>query len=45
MSWKLALREQVSFELKDLENITPQQRARRTAWLRGDTGMPEESRP
>jgi predicted metalloprotease with PDZ domain len=45
VSWKLALREQVSFELKDLENITPQQRARRTAWLRGDTGMPGESRP
>jgi predicted metalloprotease with PDZ domain len=45
VSWKLALREQVSFELKDLENITPQQRARRTAWLKGDTGMSGESRP
>lgn len=45
VNWKLALREQVSFELKDLENITPQQRARRTAWLKGDTGMSGESRP
>lgn len=45
VSWKLALKEQVSFELKDLENITPQQRTRRTAWLRGDSGVPGESRP
>ncbi len=45
VNWKLALREQVSFELKDLDNITPQQRARRTAWLKGDTGMSGASRP
>ena len=32
----MPLREQVSFELKDVDNITPQQRARRTAWLKGD---------
>ena len=34
--WKLASREQVEFELKDVDNITPQQKARRAAWLHGD---------
>jgi predicted metalloprotease with PDZ domain len=45
LHWRLASREEVSFELKDLDNITPQQKVRRAAWLRGESGMSEESRP
>jgi predicted metalloprotease with PDZ domain len=42
LQWKLAQREQLAFELKDVDNITPQQRARRTAWLRGESGLSGE---
>ncbi len=35
--WKLASREQVEFRLEDVENVTLQQKARRAAWLRGDS--------
>ncbi|MBZ5720481.1 MAG: hypothetical protein LAO03_08870 [Acidobacteriia bacterium] len=35
--WKLASREEVEFELKDVDNITPQQKARRAAWLHGES--------
>ncbi len=33
LQWKLASREEVEFELRDVDNITPQQKARRAAWL------------
>lgn len=33
--WKLGAREELEFELKDVDNITPQQKARRAAWLHG----------
>lgn len=36
LHWKLAGLEEVEFDLKDVDNITPQQRARRTAWLKGE---------
>ena len=36
LRWKAGSREEVSYELKDLENVTAEQRARRTAWLRGE---------
>jgi predicted metalloprotease with PDZ domain len=42
LQWKLAQREQLAFELKDVDKITPQQRARRTAWLRGESGASGE---
>jgi hypothetical protein len=45
LRWKLAHREQVAFELKDVDNITQQQRARRAAWLKGESGLSGESRP
>ena len=45
LHWKLAHREEVTFELKDVDNITPQQRARRAAWLKGESRASEESRP
>jgi predicted metalloprotease with PDZ domain len=35
MAWKVGSHEDVEFELKDLDSVTPRQRARRAAWLRG----------
>ena len=36
LKWKVAGREEISYEVKDLEQVTPAQRARRTAWLKGE---------
>jgi predicted metalloprotease with PDZ domain len=36
LKWKMGGRQEVSYELKDLDRVTPQQRARRTAWLKGE---------
>ncbi len=33
LRWRIGRREEIEFELKDVENITPQQKARRAAWL------------
>jgi predicted metalloprotease with PDZ domain len=34
--WRLGSKEEVEFELKDVDNITPQQKMRRAAWLSGE---------
>jgi predicted metalloprotease with PDZ domain len=39
LSWKPAQREQIEFELKDVDIVTPEQRSRRTAWLFGESGL------
>jgi predicted metalloprotease with PDZ domain len=36
LKWKLGLREEVNFSLKDMERVSPEQRARRMAWLKGE---------
>jgi predicted metalloprotease with PDZ domain len=36
LSWKVGSREEKSYEVKDLEKITPEQSARRAAWLKGE---------
>lgn len=36
LSWKVAGRQEIMYEVKDLDHITPEQRARRTAWLKGE---------
>jgi predicted metalloprotease with PDZ domain len=36
LKFKLGSREEISYELKDLDTITPQQRAQRTLWLKGE---------
>ena len=36
LKWKAGSREEITYELKDMENITAEQRARRTAWLKGE---------
>jgi predicted metalloprotease with PDZ domain len=44
LHWKLARKEEISFELKDVDNVTPQQRTRRAAWLKGES-EPGETLP
>lgn len=41
LKWKVGSREEVSYELKDMESITTEQRARRTAWLKGEAEIPQ----
>jgi predicted metalloprotease with PDZ domain len=44
VSWSLASREDVEYELRDLQNLTAEQRARRRAWLAGEDER-AEARP
>ena len=36
LKWKVASREETSYELKDMENVNAEQRAHRAAWLKGE---------
>jgi predicted metalloprotease with PDZ domain len=45
LTWKVGSREEVSYDLEDLENIAAEQRARRAAWLKGEAQTPQETRP
>jgi predicted metalloprotease with PDZ domain len=36
LNWKVGSREEISYELKDMERITAEQRTRRAAWLKGE---------
>jgi predicted metalloprotease with PDZ domain len=45
LHWKVASQQEVELQLVDSDNITPQQRARRAAWLRGDSEKSGESLP
>jgi predicted metalloprotease with PDZ domain len=45
IQWKIGSREEVEFELKDVDNVTTQQKARRSAWLRGESQPAGDSRP
>jgi predicted metalloprotease with PDZ domain len=36
LKWKVGSRQEISYQLKDLENVTAEQRTRRTAWLKGE---------
>ncbi len=40
LKWKAGIREEVSYDLKDADNITAEQRARRAAWLKGEAQTP-----
>jgi predicted metalloprotease with PDZ domain len=37
IQWKIGSREEVEFELKDVDNVSAQQRARRAVWLKGES--------
>ena len=36
LHWKLAGRQEASYQLKDLDQVTPEQRVHRAAWLKGE---------
>ena len=41
LRWKAGGREEKSYELKDLEKVTAEQRAGRAAWLKGEAEIPQ----
>jgi predicted metalloprotease with PDZ domain len=43
VKWKMGSHEQTSYELKDMESVTAEQRARRAAWLKGEAQNAPES--
>ncbi len=36
LKWKIGSRQEISYQLKDLENVTAEHRARRAMWLKGE---------
>jgi predicted metalloprotease with PDZ domain len=44
LKWKVGSRQETFYELKDLENVNPEQRARRGAWLKGEAETPSQTR-
>jgi predicted metalloprotease with PDZ domain len=45
VQWQVGSREEVESEVKDVENVSTQQKARRAAWLRGESQPAGDSRP
>jgi predicted metalloprotease with PDZ domain len=45
LHWKLTSREQVELDLAEVDNVTAQQKARRAAWLKGESQISGEARP
>ncbi|MHB8218062.1 MAG: M61 family metallopeptidase [Candidatus Sulfotelmatobacter sp.] len=43
LKWKAASREEISYYIKDVENVTAGQRARRAAWLKGEAEAPSQA--
>jgi predicted metalloprotease with PDZ domain len=43
LKWKIGSREEISYEVKDLDQVTVAQRARRGAWLKGEAQGTAES--
>jgi predicted metalloprotease with PDZ domain len=44
LKWKVGSRQETFYELKDVENLNAEQRARRAAWLKGEAETPAQSR-
>jgi predicted metalloprotease with PDZ domain len=44
LKWKVGSREEISYELKDVDNVTREQQARRVAWLKGEAQTPQAAR-
>jgi predicted metalloprotease with PDZ domain len=40
LKWKVSSREEIAYELKDMEKVTAEQQARRAAWLKGEAQIP-----
>ena len=45
LKWKVTGREETVYELKDLDQVTPEQRARRAAWLKGEAQPAAQESP
>jgi predicted metalloprotease with PDZ domain len=45
LKWKVGSREEITYEVEDLENISTQQRERRIAWLKGEAQTPQQTPP
>jgi predicted metalloprotease with PDZ domain len=43
LKWKVGSRDEISYELKNAENVTSEQLTRRTAWLQGETETPQST--
>jgi predicted metalloprotease with PDZ domain len=43
LKWKAGSREEISYEIRDMESVTAEQRSRRAAWLRGEAETPPET--
>jgi predicted metalloprotease with PDZ domain len=41
LKWKVGSREEIAYDLKDSEDVTVEQRARRAAWLKGEAQLPQ----
>ena len=41
LKWKVGSREEISYALTDMENVTAEQRIRRAAWLKGEAQIPQ----
>jgi predicted metalloprotease with PDZ domain len=44
LKWKMASREENSYELKDVEKMNSDQRRRRESWLKGEAEQPQQKR-
>lgn len=42
LKWKVGSRQEISYEVRDLDHVTPEQRARRAAWLKGEAQSPAD---
>lgn len=44
LHWKVAARQEISYQVRDLDQITPEQRVHRAAWLKGEaeSGVPAQ---
>jgi predicted metalloprotease with PDZ domain len=45
LKWKVGSRDEISYELRDVDHLTAEQRARRAAWLKGEAQIPHETNP
>jgi len=45
LGWKLGSRQEVEFQIRDVDNVTPQQKARRVAWLKGESQPSGDTHP
>ena len=43
LKWKIGSRQEISYEVKDLDEVTQKQRARRAAWLKGEAQTEADS--